>query len=53
VSRALVKEIVAERPRRTYGDCSYCGAPCIGAACAKHRDLISLDPHHQLKRKED
>lgn len=52
MSTALIKEIVAERAKRVYRLCRYCARPCVGPACDEHRDLIALDPHYTLSRKE-
>lgn len=46
VDRQLVKQVVSERRRSSYGECSYCGTPCYGGVCADHRDLPQIE--HQL-----
>jgi hypothetical protein len=50
VSRDLVRDLVAERPRSAYNLCIYCGEPCnVGCnRCPEHVDLRDLDPHTAL-----
>jgi hypothetical protein len=40
----LTRALVAQRPRRLFRHCCYCGHPSIGVACPCHRDLLELDP---------
>ena len=44
-ARQLTKAITTERPKRTYGQCHYCGRPCLGQTCAAHRKLVEMDPN--------
>ncbi len=44
-----MRELIGEHPKRLFRTCGYCGRPCVGPACAAHRDLLALDPHYQLK----
>lgn len=41
--QALVQAIVAERPKRVYGRCIYCSAPCLNRACKNHWDVYQLE----------
>lgn len=47
--RDLVKPLVGEKPRRIYGFCAYCGAPCHGHTCRGHADLARIEHEHYLK----
>jgi hypothetical protein len=33
-----------------YGSCPYCGRPCVGRTCHRHRDLPALDFMAELRR---
>lgn len=46
--RVLTKTLIAERPKRVYGQCNYCGRPCLGRTCAAHRKLQQLE--HDMER---
>lgn len=46
-ARKLTKALVAERPKRHYGTCAYCGRPCLGEVCAQHRDLARQEHEEQ------
>jgi hypothetical protein len=48
---SLVRDLVAQTRRRLFGFCVYCGTPCVGVACACHRDLLQLDPNYYQLRK--
>lgn len=48
--RALVAELAAERPKRTFRCCAYCGVPCYGITCREHRDLLNLDVNYREAR---
>lgn len=41
----LTRDLLAQRPKRTYRQCEFCGRPCQGRACSQHRDLLEVDPH--------
>lgn len=41
--RELTKAVVAERPRRLFQMCPYCGRPCRGASCLYDADLPALE----------
>jgi hypothetical protein len=43
-ARDFTRELTAQRPRRLFGRCDYCGWPCTGPTCPHHRDLLQLDP---------
>lgn len=44
-ARQITAAIATEREPRLFGFCIYGGEPCVGLACAKHRDLLHLDPN--------
>lgn len=35
---------------QTLRDCPYCGRPCVGRTCHRHRDLPALDNLGELRR---
>lgn len=43
--RELVAALAGTRTRADYGCCIYCGGPCYGLTCRKHRELLGLDPY--------
>lgn len=49
-ARETVAAIATERESRLFGFCIYGGEPCVGLACAKHRDLLTLDPNTYAMR---
>lgn len=43
--RTLVKDFVGELRRPLFTFCAYCGRPCVGLTCYRHRGLPALDPN--------
>ncbi len=41
--RRVTKAVVAERPRRSFRMCPYCGRPCRGNACRFDMDLVAIE----------